>query len=250
MGIEGLNAIVTGVAKGIGKAIALTLAARGANLALCDINADGLAATAAEIAAARPNLKIVQRQVDVYREHEIRDFVRFVESDLGGPDILINNAGIYILKSIDEISAEEWDTVMAVNLRSVFLFTKEALPGMRARKFGRVINMSSAAGISGGTVCGAHYAASKGGILAFTRHMAKQVGSEGVTVNAVAPSTIAADMMLGLPPDLLQKAIDATIVKRLGAVEEVAEAVAFLADRTSGFITGETLQINGGVIMS
>ncbi|MCL2000062.1 MAG: SDR family oxidoreductase [Planctomycetes bacterium] len=250
MGVEGLTAIVTGAARGIGKAIAAELAGRGANLALCDIDASGLAAAASALAAGHPALTVLQRRVDVAREDEIRDFVGFTDSALGPADILVNNAGIYILKPIEEIGVEEWDRVLAVNLRSVFLFTREVLPGMRTRKFGRIINIASAAGISGGTVCGSHYAASKGGMLAFTRHLAKQVGQEGVTVNAVAPSSIAADMVLNLPPHLKQKAIDATVVKRLGTTEEVAAAAAFLADRNSGFITGETLQINGGCIMS
>lgn len=248
MGIEGLNALVTGAAKGIGKSVATLLAAHGANLALCDILEDGLRQTVDEITATK-SVKAFHRRVDVSSAEEIVDFARFAEKSLGSVDILVNNAGVYILKPVDEIEADEWDRVMEINLRSVFLFCKAILPGMKQRGFGRIVNMASAAGISGGTVCGAHYAASKGGILAFTRHLAKQVGKDGVTVNAVAPSSIAADMMLNLPKDLLQKAIDATVVKRLGTVDEVAESVLFLSDRSSSFITGETLQINGGCIM-
>ena len=245
MGIEGLNALVTGTAKGIGRSVAEALAAGGANLALCDILESGLNDTVEGIKARYP-VKVVQKKVDVSQPDEIAGFTRWSEESLGSVDILVNNAGIYILKLIDEISAEEWDKVMSVNLRSVFLFTKAALPGMRRRKFGRVINMASAAGIAGGTVCASHYAASKGGILAFTRHMAKQEGLNGITINAVAPALIAADMMLNLAPPDLDKAINATVVKRLGKVEEVADAVVFLADRKAAFITGETLQVNGG----
>ena len=248
MGMENLNAIVTGAAKGIGRSIAFAMAARGANLALCDINPERLDETAAEIGKAHP-VRVLTRKVDVSSGRDVAEFARFAEDELKCVDILVNNAGIYILHTIDETDEEEWDRVMAVNLKSCFLFCKAILPGMRRRKFGRIVNMSSAAGKSGGTICGAHYAASKGGILAFTRHLAKQVGEEGITVNAVAPSSIAADMMLNLSPEGLAKAAGATVVKRLGTTEEVAEAVCYLADRNAGFTTGETLSINGGCIM-
>ena len=247
MGIDGLNIMVTGAAKGIGKSIAEIMGARGANLSLCDIEESMLCTTAGEIAAR--GVRSVWRRTDVSDQAQVDKFVDFTRRELGEIDVLVNNAGIYILRSIDEISNEEWDRVMAVNLRSCFMFCKAVLPGMRERKFGRIINMASAAGKSGGTTCGAHYAASKGGILAFTRYLAKQVGMEGVTVNAVAPSSIAADMVLGLSSEDQRKAIDVTVVKRFGRVDEVAEAVCYLADRNSGFVTGETINVNGGVIM-
>ncbi len=247
MGIENLNVIITGAAKGIGKSIAEMMAGRGANVSLCDIQENLMGETAEQI--AKTGAKVFWQKVDVSDQDQVTGFIEFSRQKLGGIDVLVNNAGIYILKPIDEISNEEWDKVMLVNVRSCFMFTKGVLPEMRKNKFGRIINMASAAGKNGGTICGSHYAASKGAILAFTRHMARQEAAHGITVNAVAPALIAADMMLNLPPEGRAKAVAGTLVGRLGRVDEVAETVCYLADRNSGFVIGESININGGALM-
>ena len=152
------------------------------------------------------------------------------------------------MHSILEIVDKEWDRVIAVNLTAQFRFCKAVLPGMRRRRYGRIINISSEAGKNGGTVAAAHYAASKGGVLAFTRNLSQQVGAEGITVNAICPGRIATEMAGAVPPEENQKFIDNSIVKRLGTPEDVAFAVCYLADRRAGFVTAETMNVNGGTL--
>jgi NAD(P)-dependent dehydrogenase (short-subunit alcohol dehydrogenase family) len=242
------NAIITGAAKGIGKIIASQLADNGVNIALCDIAEEQLNATLHEL--AKKKIKVYGQKVDVSQEKAVNEFVNNARKELGTIEILINNAGLYILHTIDKISVEEWDTVMAVNLKSCFLFAKAVLPEMINKKYGRIINITSAAGKSGGTVCGIHYAASKGGMIAFTRHLAKQVGKYGITVNAIAPASIATDMVLKrLTEEEKQQLIKSTVVDRLGDPLTIADAVKFLIGDNSGFITGETININGGSLM-
>lgn len=244
-----MNAIITGAAGGIGKAVALNFASEEVNLGLCDIDEESLAKTVHEIRLRNENIGIVHRCLDVSDVGKILDFTAECEKRLGGTDILVNNVGLYILHAFEDISTDEWDRVLSVNLRSFFSFTQSVLAGMKKRNFGRIINISSAAGKNGGTVCGAHYAASKGAILSFTRHLAKQAGAFGVTVNAVAPGAIATAMVLGLGSEDLEKVRQSTVVGRLGLPEDVARVVRFLTDADSGFITGETINVNGGSLM-
>ena len=242
-----LTALVTGAGRGMGLAFARELASRGATVALCDIDA-GLLADAAEELRGEGR-RVLAETVDVALEHQVAGFVERVAAATGSIDILVNNAGIHPLHSIDQIDVAEWDRVMAVNLRSCFLFSRAVLPGMRARGFGRIISVASEAGKAGGTIAALHYAASKGAILAFTRNLARQEGTNGVTVNAIAPGRIATAMAGAVSPEENQVFIDRSAVKRLGEPEEAAHAVAFLADPASGFITGETINVNGGTLM-
>lgn len=246
--MEKRTAIVTGAAKGIGKAIAEQLALSGIRVAICDINADLLPKTVAEL-AARTQTKVIGELADVSQEEAVSRFVEKAQHELGTVDILINNAGLYILHKIEEVSADEWDRVMAVNLKSYFLMAKAVLPAMKAQNYGRIINIASAAGKSGGTVCGIHYAASKGGVIAMTYHLAKQVGQYGITVNAIAPANIKTDMVLNLPDKERQALINSTAVKKLGETQNVTGAVQFLIGENAGFITGETIDVNGGSLM-
>ncbi|HOV37596.1 MAG TPA: SDR family NAD(P)-dependent oxidoreductase, partial [Spirochaetales bacterium] len=163
--LKGQSAIVTGSAGGIGKAIALELASRGANVALCDVKKEVLSETAREI-QQKTGVKIFNKVVDIAKEDEVHAFVAEVEKTFGSIQIMVNNAGIHPLHPIEEITSEEWDLVLAVNLRAMFYFCKAVLPGMRKQKYGRIINISSEAGKHGGTVAACHYAASKGGVLA------------------------------------------------------------------------------------
>ncbi len=169
--------------------------------------------------------------------------VRQVESQLGPVAILVNNAGITRPQPIDEITEQDWDEVLAVNLKSVFLVTQAVLPGMRAAKWGRIINLSSVAAQTGGVI-GPHYAASKAGIQGLTHSYAALLAKEGITVNAIAPALIETDMMRDNP-----RATPALIpVGRFGTVDEVADVVVMLA--TNGYITGQTINVNGGWYMS
>ena len=242
-----LTAVVTGAGRGMGLAFARELAARGATVALCDVDAGLLADAAEEL--RDEGRRVLAEAVDVAQERQVAGFVERVAAATGSIDILVNNAGIHPLHTIDQIDVAEWDRVLAVNLRSCFLFSRAVLPGMRARGFGRIISVASEAGKAGGTIAAPHYAASKGAILAFTRNLARQVGSDGVTVNAIAPGRIATAMAGAVSPEENQVFIDRSAVKRLGQPAEAAHAVAFLADPASGFITGETINVNGGTLM-
>ncbi len=243
-----MTAIVTGAARGMGRAFAEELAGRGTTVAICDVNKDELEKTAREI-AARFKARVIAEAVDVSSEDQVKRFVARVEGETGRVDILVNNAGIHPLHMIEEITVDEWDKVLAVNLRSVFLFCRAVLPGMRKRKFGRIISISSEAGKNGGTIAATHYSASKGAILGFTRNLARAVSVDGVTVNAICPGRIATAMAGQVSAEANQVYIDRSAVKRLGKPEDVAWAVAFLADERSSFFTGETLNVNGGTLM-
>ncbi len=243
--LERQTAIVTGAAQGIGRAIAFALLERGAHVALCDIRVEKLDAFAKETSAKG---RVLVKKVDLSRPSEIAAFVAAVETELGGVDILVNNAGIHPLHPILEIDDTEWDQVLSINLKAQFQFCKAVIPGMRERRYGRIINISSEAGKNGGTVAAAHYAASKGGVLAFTRNLAQQVGADGITVNAICPGRIATEMSAAVSAEENQKFIDKSIVKRLGRPEDIAFAVCYLADRRAGFVTAETMNVNGGTL--
>ena len=185
--LRGMSAIISGSAQGMGKGIAMVLAQKGVDVAICDVKKEVLEETAKEIANATGR-KVITGVVDITDEKAVQNFVKEVEAGFGKVDIMVNNAGIHPLKPIEEIEDKEWDLVFAVNVKAHYYFCKALLPGMRKRKFGRIINISSEAGKNGGTVAALHYAASKGAVLAFTRNLAQQVGSDGITVNAIAPA--------------------------------------------------------------
>jgi len=189
------------------------------------------------------NRRAIIARADVSAADEVDALVRTVEEELGGVDILVNNAGIGLRQPFDQIGEEEWDEVLAVNLKSVFLVTRLVLPHMRARRWGRVINLSSIAAQTGGVI-GPHYAASKAGMLGLTHSYASLLADEGITVNAIAPALIETEMIVGNPkirPDLIP-------VGRFGTVDEVAEVIVMLA--RNGYITGQTINVNGGWYMS
>ena len=244
---EGHTALVTGSAQGIGKGIAMEFASRKANVAICDLKADVLKAAADEI-KAKTGAKVFYKVVDISKEEEVGAFVKDVEKEFGKIEILVNNAGIHPLHKIEDISAEEWDLVMTVNLKAQFYFCKAVLPGMRARKYGRIINISSEAGKHGGTVAACSYAASKGGVLAFTRNLAQQTGADGITVNAICPGRIVSAMSGAVSAAENQKFIDNSILKRIGDPEDVAFAAAYLASPRAKFITAESMMVNGGTL--
>jgi len=245
--LQGMSAIITGSAQGMGKGIAMVLAKRGVDVALCDVKKESLEATANEIRKATGR-RVITGAFDITDEVAVKSFVAEVEKGFGKIDILVNNAGIHPLKPIEQIESKEWDLVFAVNVKASFFFCKAVLPGMRKQKFGRIISISSEAGKNGGTVAALHYAASKGAVLGFVRNLAQQVGSDGITVNAIAPGRIATAMSGSVSPEENQKFINNSITKSMGTPEDVAYAVCYLASREASFVTAETMAVNGGTL--
>jgi len=233
---------VTGASRGIGRATALALAKIGAAVA---VNYKTHAQEALAVCREIKDMggRAVAVQADVSIAVDVRRMVHHVEQQLGPVAVLVNNAGIARPQPLDQISERDWDEVLAVNLKSVFLVTQAVLPGMRAARWGRIINLSSVAAQTGGVV-GPHYAASKAGIHGLTHSYAALLAKEGVTVNAIAPALIVTEMMRDNP-----RATPALIpVGRFGTVDEVADVVVMLA--TNGYITGQTINVNGGWYMS
>jgi 3-oxoacyl-[acyl-carrier protein] reductase len=242
----GRAAFVTGAANGLGAAIARGLSDAGYRVTLADIDADGAARLTRELGGDTERLQTVELDVGDRNSLE-KGFAAAVER-WGAIDILVNNAAIAKGTSIWAIEPEEWDRVIAVNLTGLFQLTRLAAAPMRERGFGRIINIASLAGQMA-RPSGAHYAASKGGVLALTRVFAAELAQSGVTVNAVAPAIIDTAMLKTVSEDRLNRLIDAIPVKRVGQAEEVAALVCFLASSAAGFITGATYDINGGMLM-
>jgi len=235
-------ALVTGGSRGIGAAVAIALAKAGADVAVnYRERSDAANAVCAEIAGM--GRKAVAVRADVSVATDVKRMVAEVEAQLGAIDILVNNAGIAHPHKMDEITEAEWDEVLTINLKSVFLVTQTVIGGMRQRKWGRVINMSSVAAQTGGAV-GAHYAASKAGIIGLTHSCASSFVRDGITVNAIAPALIETDMVTSNPnanPNLIP-------MGHFGSVDDVASVAVMLA--TSDYMTGQTVSVNGGWYMS
>ncbi len=236
--LAGRVALVTGASRGIGKAIALALGAAGADVAVNYHRAEAqAAATAREIHEI--GRRSVAIQADVSQSVDVERLVRRAQDELGPVDILVNNAGIIRPQPFESIAESDWDDVMSVNLKSCFVVTQKVLAGMRSRKWGRIINLSSVAAQIGGVV-GPHYAASKAGVLGLTRFYASRLAPEGITVNAIAPALILTEMVTSNP----NARADLIPVGRFGTVDEVASVAVMLA--TNGYITGQTINVNGG----
>ena len=235
--LSGKVALVTGSSRGIGRAVAIGLAEAGADVAVNFlINEKEARVTLKEVVAA--GRRGILLQADVSKGGNIAGMIGTLEKELGAVDILVNNAAIARRQSMEEIAESDWDQVLDMNLKSVFLVTQAIVPGMRNRRWGRIINISSGASQTGGIV-GLHYSASKAGLEGLTRAYAAQLVQEGVTVNAVAPSLIETDMIRGL--EIKKERLP---MGRLGRPEEVAEAVVFLAG--NAYTTGQTVYLNGG----
>jgi 3-oxoacyl-[acyl-carrier protein] reductase len=237
--LAGRVALVTGGSRGIGAAIARSLAAAGADVA---INYLSRSAEAKAVAAAVTALgrRAVTVAADVSAGVAVADLVRQIEAELGAIDILVNNAGIGIVRSIDELSEADFDRTIATNLKSAFLCTQAVLPHMRAQRWGRIVNISSGAARGAGGI-GPHYNASKAGMEGLTRGYAARLVKQGITVNAVAPSLIATDMLksgLASSPDRIP-------LGRFGTAEEVAQAVLLLVGNE--YMTGQTVALSGGM---
>jgi 3-oxoacyl-[acyl-carrier protein] reductase len=247
MDFSGKTALVTGSSSGIGAAIAVELAARGARVAIhYRGNAEGAEATAAAIRAAGGDCKLYQADVSVV--DEAAQLVKRVQEELGGLDILVNNAGTTRDNLVLTMSEEDWDRVITTNLKSVYAVTRAALRGMVRKRWGRIINITSVVG-QAGQAGQANYAASKAGIIGFTKSLAREVASRNITVNAVAPGFVPTALTDVLTEEQKANVLSSTPLGRMGTPEEVAWAVAFLAAERSGFITGQVLAVDGGLVM-
>lgn len=247
MGFAGRVALVTGAARGIGFEIASRLAEKGATVVLADLNRDGVEQAA--VALRQRGFRAEGLAVDVSRVDQIDGLIDEIRRRHGRLDILVNNAGICPNTPIGEITPEEWDLVLGVNLRSVFFLSQKAAPLMKEQGYGRIINVSSIAGKMGALVAGCHYTASKAGVLGVTKVFARSLAEHGVTVNAVAPGTIDTAMTADWSDEQRRMLTARIPVGRLGRPADIAHAVVFLASEESGFLTGVTLDVNGGALM-
>jgi 3-oxoacyl-[acyl-carrier protein] reductase len=245
--MSGKHAVVTGAAQGLGEAIARELAAQEARVVLADLQANAVRAVADDLAARGATTLTVT--LDVRDPAAIERLVDEAEHAFGGIDILVNNAAWTVSRPLWDIPVDEWDAVLETNLRSVFVACRLVGPRMRERGWGRIINMASIAGEQGGLIAGAHYAASKAGIIVLTKIVAAELAPHGVTVNAVAPAAIDGPVMQSLPRERVTGLAQRIPVGRVGRPEEVAKLVGFLASEDASYITGATYDINGGQLM-
>ena len=232
---------MTGGGRGIGKAIALALAAAGCDVAVNYVSREADARAAADAIRATGRRALVVRG-DVSKSEDVAALVTAVEAGLGPVDILVNNAGRVAFERIEQMSEASWNDIIQVNLSSVFLMTQAVLPGMRARQWGRIINLTSVAG-QAGSMMAVHYAAAKAGVIGATKSYARMLAKEGVTVNAISPALIATEMVASNPnvkPDIIP-------VGRFGRMEECGDVAVLLAG--NAYITGQTIGVNGGMYL-
>lgn len=243
--LEGKTAVITGAARGIGKAIALHFAKEGANIAFTDLNIDENAkATEAEIAAFGVKVKgYASNAADFDDTHKVVDQIK---EDFGVIDILINNAGITRDGLMMRMSEQQWDMVINVNLKSAFNFTHALTPIMMRQKSGSIINMSSVVGVSG-NAGQSNYSASKAGMIGLTKSMAKEIGSRGIRVNAIAPGFIITDMTGALSEEVREQWAKQIPLRRGGTPEDVANVALFLASDLSSYVSGQVIHVCGGM---
>lgn len=243
--LSGRRALVTGASRGIGRAVALRLAAEGASVALnYRAGREEAEAAAAEIEASGGSAAVVQG--DVAAAEQAEALVGAAAEAMGGLDILVNNAGLTRDNLLMRLSEEDWDAALNTNLKGAFLCAKAAIRPMLRQRFGRIVNMSSVVALTGNPGQ-ANYAAAKAGLIGFTRTVAREVASRGVTVNALAPGFIETQMIDSIPDDLRAQILERIPLGRFGAPEDVAGCVAFLCGDDGAYITGQTISIDGGL---
>jgi 3-oxoacyl-[acyl-carrier protein] reductase len=246
MEFEGRVSVITGASQGIGATIALSLAQDGAETVLVDIQEEKLNEVVAKIESLGGNAAAYC--ADVSRFDQITEAVETILERHKKIDHLINNAGITRDNLLLRMKEEDWDAVMAVNLKGVFNFSKAVLRQMVSNRYGRIVNISSVVGLMG-NVGQSNYSASKAGVIGFTKSLAREVAPRGITVNAVAPGYITTAMTESLPESITKMFVDLIPMKRFGSPEEVAQAVKFLLSDNSSYITGQVLGVNGGMFM-
>lgn len=239
-------AVVTGAARGIGRAIVLELLKQGRLVAGLDVNAEQLKEL--EKVVAEAGFSVITKCIDITKTDQLNDCIEQLAKEYNGIGILVNNAGITRDRLMIQMSDDEYDLLMAVNLRAAFMACRAALRSMLRNKFGRIINISSVAGIFG-QAGSTNYAASKAGLIGMTKSIVREVAKKGITANCVAPGFIITEMTNVLPEPVKEAALAFIPAKKLGTPEDVARAVAFLASDDSGYINGQILQVDGGMAM-
>jgi 3-oxoacyl-[acyl-carrier protein] reductase len=239
-------ALVTGAARGIGREIALNFARQGADVAVVDISLADAEAVASEI--RNMGRRAVAVSGSVGNTEDVETFVGKISAELGRIDILVNNAGITRDTLLLRMKEEDWDTVLNVNLKGTFLCTRAVAKLMIKQKYGRIINIASVVALSG-NAGQANYSASKAGIVGFTKTVARELASRNITVNAIAPGFIATNMTDVLPENIKKELMAQIPLGRLGSPEDIANTAAFLVSDAASYITGQTISVNGGMVM-
>ncbi len=243
---EGKTAVITGAARGIGQAIAVNLAEGGANVVICDLESEWLEETAE--AVGKTGRKVVCKELNVTDHDAAQTVFQEIASECNSLDILVNNAGITRDGLLMRMSEADWDAVLAVNLKGTFNCTKAVTRTMMKQRSGVIVNIASVIGISG-NAGQANYGASKAGVIAFTKSAAKELASRNIRVNAVAPGFITSKMTDALPDEVRDKLLESIPLRKFGNPVDVADAVAFLASDRAAYVTGEVLNISGGMLM-
>lgn len=240
-------ALITGSAQGIGRAIAIAMAKEGANIVISDINLELATATAAEI--EKLGVKAIAVKMNVSDPADTDAGVKSAFEKMRKIDILVNNAGITRDTLFLRMKKEDWDAVLSINLGGVFNVCKVIVPLMMKQRYGKIINIASIVGEMG-NIGQANYSASKAGVIGLTKTLARESAARGITVNAVAPGFIATAMTARLPEDVKQKMLEVIPLGRMGSPEDVAEAALFLASSSADYITGQVINVNGGMLMN
>ena len=243
--LDGEIALVTGASRGIGAAIADTLAAQGATVIGTATTQSGAEAIGQRLSAHAGH----GRMLDVTQGSAVEHLIETVGKEIGAVSILVNNAGITRDQLLMRMKDEDWQAVIDTNLSSIYRTSKAVMRGMMKARKGRIVNIASVVGVTGNPGQ-ANYAAAKAGIIAFSKSLAREIGSRGITVNVVAPGFIDTDMTRALTPDQRTALLGQIALGRLGAPEDIAQAVLFLASPAASYITGETLHVNGGMYMA
>lgn len=245
--LKGRIAIVTGAARGIGFASAEKLAENGASVVLGDVNEPLVQEAAGRLKAK--GYEALAVRMDVGRNDSIREAIAAAVKAFGGIDIVVNNAGILSALSVEEMTREEWDKVLNVNLGGTFFVIQAALPFLKKSQNPRIINVSSLTGRNGGFEGSMCYAASKGGVISITRGMARRLAPFNITVNAVCPGPTETEILKGYTPEAQERQRNVSLLRRLGQPKEIAAAVCYLASTEAAFVTGAMLDVNGGAYM-
>ncbi len=244
--MKGHTAIITGSGRGIGKAIAETLARRGVNIVIVDVNLDIAKETSSEM--EKLGVKSIALKADVSNSADVSGIIDSAVKEFGKIEILVNNAGITKDGLLLRMKEEDWDAVININLKGTFLCSKEAVKVMAKQRYGRIINIASIVAFMGNPGQ-ANYSASKAGIVGLTKTVAKEYASRGITANAVAPGFITTAMTDALSENVKQEMFKAIPMNKFGTVEDVAASVAFFASPEAGYITGQVMHVNGGMYM-
>lgn len=239
--------VITGAAAGLGKSIALAFAQERVKVVAIDIDGSKLAEVDKQLKTSRMENYVIRADLSVVEE--INTAVGNILASFNRIDILVNNAGICPRTNLEDISEEEWDRVLAVNLKSAFFLSQRVLPVMKENRYGKIINMASGAGKTGGLQVGAHYSASKAGIICLTKTLARYAAPFGINVNAVCPGVIGTEMTNSASSSQIEKYKQSIPLGRIGQPGEVAAVVLFLASDAANYITGEIADVNGGFIM-